>query len=88
MLTCFISRECRFITGTGFSVFMQTCHISAYLDANPLPGKLPASWQIKISDVSRSLVMKKDAQKLYGFSNACALLDPEHKMNVCSLNQF
>lgn len=46
-LTCFKFRECRFITGTGLSVFIQTCHDSAYRDANPLPGNLPASWQIK-----------------------------------------
>lgn len=42
----------------------------------------------KISGVGRSLLVQKDAQKLYVFSNACALLDPEHKENVCILDQF
>lgn len=42
----------------------------------------------KIGDVSRSLFMQKDAQKLYGFSNAYAFLDPELKENVCNLDQI
>lgn len=32
--------------------------------------------------------MQKDTQKLYGFSNACAFLDPELKENVCNLDQI
>lgn len=38
--------------------------------------------------VHRSLLVQEDAQKIHGFSNACALLHPEHKGNVCNLNQF